>query len=83
MELIEKQMVNKAMKDFRHTKAFAKQNNVDLNAIFYTGERLTPLQLKMIKDVIYSLSELNDMLGKNLTDILLEVHLDSCDNAVS
>lgn len=72
MENTEKIVINKAMKNFRVVKAEARKDyDTNINALFYIGSRLTPLQINLFKDAIYSVSELNDTLGKDVTDDLI------------
>lgn len=72
MENKEKIIINKAMKNFRVVQADARKNHdMNINALFYLGERLTPLQINLFKDAIYSVSELNESLGKDATDDLI------------
>lgn len=70
---IERKVINKAMKDFRSTKEFAKENGTKINSIFYTGERLTPTQVELIKEFIYGLASLNEEMGREITDVLISV----------
>lgn len=67
----EKKIINLAMKKFRPIKANAKAEGVDLNAILYTGERLTPLQVEITKELIYAFAELNKECGKDMADELV------------
>lgn len=69
---VNKTVINRAMKDFRKTKAFAKDNGVEINSIFYLGERLTPMQVDLVKQLVYALSELNQEVGKENTDKMIE-----------
>lgn len=72
MENTEKIIINKAMKNFRVIQAEArKTHDTNVNALFYLGERLSPLQIELFKDAIYSISELNEKLGKDTTDELI------------
>ena len=68
---IEKKVINKAMKDFRKTQTMAKNEGLEINSIFYLGERLTPLQIDLLKEAIYSVSELNKTIGKDKADELI------------
>lgn len=70
--MTEKQIINKAMKDFRETRAFAKKEGINLNSIFYIGERLTPMQIAIVKDLVYALSNLNADVGKEQADELIK-----------
>lgn len=70
--MTEKQIINKAMKDFRETRAFAKKEGINLNSIFYIGERLTPMQIAIVKDLVYALSDLNADVGKEQADELIK-----------
>ena len=83
---IEKNVINKSMKKFRPIKAEAKAEGVDLNAILYTGERLTPLQVEITKELIYAFSGLNKKFGKDrsdeivtkvITDVAVDMLLDA------
>lgn len=69
---IEKTIINKAMKDFRPTKAFAKEHGQEINSIFYLGERLTPLQVELTKELIYAFQGLNKEVGKEKADAITE-----------
>lgn len=82
----EKLIINRAMKDFRRTQAHARNEGVEINSIFYTGERLTPIQIDLIKEAIYTLSELNEQMGKEnadnviksiLSDVMAEMFLEN------
>lgn len=68
---LENMVINKSMKKFRSIKADAKAEGVDLNAVFYTGGRLTPLQIGLTKELIYSFTALNKEFGKENADAVI------------
>lgn len=75
--MTEKEIINRAMKDFRTTKAFAKSEGYNLNSIYYIGERLTKKQISIIKDLVCSFDALNNEVGKDIADIVVDRALKS------
>ena len=68
---IEKKIINRAMKDFRKTQTMAKNEGLDINSIFYLGDKLTPFQIELLKEAIYSIAELNKTIGKDEANELI------------